>query len=138
MSGYPSAPLLLRSWTAGQFPGCRVVTQVPANLQQVLGQVEAVVRVQRFGGPRAITLDYPLLDVDVFAADLDTADRICGLVCNAWEFTMPGQTIDAGVDGAAVVAKVEITAGPSVRPVTDSTLSRVGASARVILHALAT
>lgn len=142
MAGYPSAPLLLRSWTAGRFPPLRVVTETPDKLQSILGLVpgvaataEAVVRVERFGGPRAITLDHPLLDVDVFALDLDTADRTCGAVCDAWEFDLPGQFIDAAADGRAVVAKVTITSGPSRRPVTDSALVRVGASAQIILHA---
>jgi hypothetical protein len=114
-----------------------VVTETPAELQKVLAAVgvSAVVRIQRYGGGRAVTLDRPALDVDVFALDLDTADRVCGEVCSSWEWVMPGAVIDAGADGRAVVARVQITSGPCQRPVTDSMLRRVGASAAVVLHA---
>lgn len=132
---YPSAPFLLRLWTAGAFPDYRVVTETPAKLQSVIASRTAVIRIQRVGGPRSITLDRPTIDVDVFAASLEVADRVCGLVCDAWEFTMPGATIDAGENGKAVVARTAITSGPQERPVTDPTLSRVGASAALVLHA---
>jgi hypothetical protein len=132
---YPSAPLLLRLWTAPAFPACRVATETPADLQSVLESLDAVVRVQRYGGPRSVTLDRPLLDVDVFALNLDSADRICNEVASAWEWSMPGALIDAGADGRAVVAKVTISSGPSQRPTADPGLARVGFSAQVVLHA---
>jgi hypothetical protein len=131
---YPSAPLLLRSWTAERFPERRVATKTPANLQEVLAVKGAVICIQRYGGDRAITLDRPQVDVDVFALDEDTAEKVCNDVCNAWEWEMPGAFIDIGSDGRAVVAKVQITVGPFQRPVTDSTLSRTGASAALVLH----
>jgi hypothetical protein len=130
---YPSAPLLLRLWTASAFPDRRVSTETPAGLQSVLAAAE-VVRIQRYGGPRSITLDRPLLDVDVFALTLDAADKACGEVATAWEWSMPGALIDAGADGRAVVARVTISSGPAQRPTTDPGISRVGFSAQVVLH----
>lgn len=131
---YPSAPLLLVHWTGPRFPGSRVLTSTPANLQTVLSSVESVIRIQRSGGGRKYTLDRASIDLDIFATTLEAADRICGEVANAWEFTMPGALIDSGTHGRAVVAKVDITSGPSQRPTADGSLSRVGATAAIVLH----
>lgn len=132
---YPSAPLLLVQETQARFPAARVATETPANLQQLLASAP-VVRIDRSGGARGNTLDQALVDVDVFALTLGAADDLCGAVCNAWEFDLPGVVIDAGGRGRAVVARVQITSGPTRRPVADSTLFRVGATAQVVLHSL--
>ncbi|MBT0771810.1 hypothetical protein KIH74_22910 [Kineosporia sp. J2-2] len=132
---YPSAPLLLVKETALRFPAARVATEAPANLQEVLS-VQPLIRVERSGGPRRHSLDQASIDVDVFALTLVQADDLCSSVCTVWEFDLLGATIDAGVRGAAVVARVVITSGPSRRPVADPNLFRVGATAAVTLHSV--
>jgi hypothetical protein len=134
---YPSAPLLLTQWTAARFPAFRVAVETPANLQAVIADRGAMIRVQRYGGgDDVLTVDRCPMDVDVFAADFSTADAVCGRVRDAFRFELPGVLIDAGADGRAVVAKVSTTSGPSARPVTDSSLARCGASFSVWLHAV--
>lgn len=134
---YPSASLLLVQWTAARFPAVRVLTETPPDLQRVIVERGAVIRVQRFGGgDDQLTIDRCPIDVDAFAGSWAEADDLCGRVRDAWRFELPGATIEAGGDGGAVVAKVSTTSGPSERPVSDPMLSRCGASFTVWLHAV--
>lgn len=133
---YPSAPLLLVAWTAPRFPACRVLTRTTADVQKVLATAPAVIRIQRSGGARKYLLDQASIDVDVFAQKFEDADQFCDLVCNDWELVMPGAHIDAAEHGRATVSLVDITSGPSQRPVSDTALTRVGATARIVLKSL--
>lgn len=109
-----------------QFPSARVVTVLPADLEQVL----PVFQVERIGGADLIpSLDNPTLDVECFAATRIEAKTYADQVRS---FLRSGFVGTASM--GAVVLNVLTSVGPNWRPYGNTNVFRVGATYQIVLH----
>jgi hypothetical protein len=128
--GYADAELLLVGWLgptlAPSYPTIRCVTDVPANLADVL----PLVQVTRFGGSDDVpTLDRAHVDVDCFAATRQGAHDLAEAVRALLRFYLPGRVLSG-----AVIAKVITISGPAWRPWDNTDLARFGAAYALTIH----
>jgi len=127
VAGYASVNKALIAYLKGA-TGARCVTDLPANLADVL----PVIQVERFGGGDSVlTLDDANVDIDVYAADLASAEDLAEQVRLFLRAGLPGTVV---ADGAAVVSRVRTITGPSRLPYDNTGLVRVGAAYQVTLH----
>lgn len=127
---FPDAELLL---LVGMTPvlqgifgsgGVRVVTILPAEI------AVPTVRIKRISGAgRSIAIDRPIVDVDVFASDYQTASLI-GRRFEAQLKMLRGVQLSNGV-----ISNVNVIQGPRWLPESDPNLFRSGASYEVFTHA---
>lgn len=107
----------------------RVVTDVPANLQDLLGDSGRMYRVVRVGGPSHIDnprFDLPTVTLDSFGADRATATEAALDVDEALRVQLPGVTT-----GGATVSRVETVTGPHWAPWNDTAVRRFAATYRL-------
>lgn len=123
------AELVLVAWLHDAFPDARVVTETPANLQDVL----PCIRVTRFGGAdeEVSTFDNPTLDFDCYAATRADARSLAYAVRSSIRNDLPGQT-----RAGAFASRSRTLAGPVFTPYDDTTLRRFTYSAQIRLHSL--
>lgn len=122
---YIDVEAVLVTWLAGNL-GVRCVTELPANLQDVL----PVVRVVRVGGTdRVPSLDRAVVDVDFYDADRPAAILLARRGHAALRFELPGSRVAGGV-----VSMVGTVSAPSWRPYDDTALRRFGGSYEITLH----
>lgn len=109
---YPDVERLLVAYLSDALK-VRVVTDLPANLQDIL----PVVQVGRVGGADdVVTIDNARVDVDAFAAGRGAASDLAERCRVALRFELPGRVV-----GGARVAAVRTGAGPAWRPYDDTT-----------------
>lgn len=123
---WPNVERVLLDWLRPQLPGTRLLTELPANLEEQL----PVVQVVRVGGGRDFSyrLDLARVDIDCYAATRPAAAALAGQV-RTLVATLPN--VQTG--GALVVRVIEET-GPSWRPETNPHLRRFGMTLRVMLR----
>jgi GGDEF domain-containing protein len=127
-TGLVSAELLVRGWLAGQFAPIRVVTELPANLADVV----PVIQVTRFGGSDdVIVLDNANTDVDTYAATREAALALAEQVRTALRLHLTGVST-----GGGVVTGVTTISAPRVVPYDNTSLRRVVASYRITIHSV--
>lgn len=122
---------LLVPWLALTL-GVRVVTELPADL----GDVLPVVRVVRVGGgddDDVPSLDHPTIAVDCYGADRAAALDLAAQVHTALRVTLPGTLLRTEA-GTVAVTKTQTISGPSWRPYDNTALRRFGATYRLILR----
>lgn len=106
--------------------GIRFVTELPANLDQVL----PVGQVQRVGGSDdTFRLDRALVDVDVYAATRRDASTHARRVREELVLLLPGAQTTAAVFG-----QVRTVSAPSWRPYENTALRRLGATYSLMFH----
>ena len=122
------AETLVRGWLATQFPGVRVVTEVPANLADVV----PLIQVSRFGGSDdTIVTDAANIDVDTFGATRDEARSLGGQVRSALRLHLPGYAA-----GGGAVQSVTTISAPRWVPYDNTNLRRFVASYRITIHSI--
>lgn len=122
---FPDAELLIGVWLRAALPGNRVVTDLPANFEQVL----PVVQVTRIGGARTQqVLDNPRIDLDCFAATREAAADLARQV-EALLPTARGVTASGGV-----VGWVGVEVGASWRPDFNPRVRRYGLTAQLVIR----
>lgn len=126
---YPDVERLLVPWLGEQCQ-CRVVTDLPANLESQV----PLLQIQRVGGsdPRP-GLDFVGLEVDAYGPDRGTAIAYAEDARHALRFELPGTQIEG-----AVFTRVDTTEAPSYRPYDNTDLRRFGATYRLIVHNVGT
>jgi hypothetical protein len=127
-TGLVAAEPLVRGWLDAQFPTARVVTELPANLADVVPAIQ----VTRFGGSDDfITLDAANIDIDTFAATRDASRSLSEQVRAALRLHLPGYA----ANGAAVQSVTTISA-PRWVPYDNTSLRRFVASYRITIHSV--
>lgn len=134
------AEVFVRDWLATQFaaPAYRVVTELPANL----GEVLPVIEVSRFGGSDdSLVTDDANIDIDVYAAAVnavggaskrDAARLLSGQVRSALRLHFPGYA-----NGGAAVQSVTTISAPRWLPYDNvSELRRYNAAYRITIHSI--
>lgn len=107
--------------------GLRVVTEVPANLAEVL----PLTQVTRIGGAdTAVVLDLATVDFDFWAADRAAARALALDVHVRLRFALPGAAIPGGV-----VCRVDTLTAPAWRPWNNTAVRRFGASYQITVQA---
>jgi hypothetical protein len=112
--------LWLHDWLATEF-GVRVVTELPANLQDVV----PVIQVGRVGGGNRYTIDRPTVDVVCFTSSLSGGDgrnaarKFAELVRDAMYFRLPG---------TLPVTSVATVSAPAWRPYDNPAVRCYGAT----------
>lgn len=109
--------LTLTEWIRGAF-SARTCTELPANLADVL----PVVQVEEIGGTSGRFNGTPRVDVDVYAADYESARDLAQGIHDALLF------LNGTVGTDAVIRGVRVDSRPSRRPYDNAGLRRVGAS----------
>jgi len=128
--GQPYADIeeLIGGWLS-QACGCRVLTDLPADLQQQV----PLLQINRYGGADvAPGLDVALLDVDAFGPDRSTAVTYAERARRALRFDLPNTQI-----GYSVFTQVLTIEAPSYRPYDNTDLRRIGATYRLTIHNVA-
>lgn len=126
---YPYAEqfLIARGNSLPAYAGVRWTNVLPANLAAEVPLIRCV----RFGGgDDVITIDKPVLDIEAFAADRDSAFELAELIRSDFRLRLPGYHTAAGT-----VAAVRTLIGPGWRPYDNTNVVRVGASYEVAIHA---
>lgn len=127
---YAEAESVVRSALASAFADVRVVTELPANL----GDVLPVVEVSRFGGSDdVLSFDNANVDVDVYAASRGAARTLAEQVRAYMRGQLPGQTF-----AGAFVLSVSTISAPMWTPYDNTALRRFNSSYRIRLHSLQT
>lgn len=122
---YVDVERLLVQWLGSQL-NCRVVTDLPANLEQQV----PLLQIQRIGGADTRPgLDFAGLDVDAFGPDRGSAVALAEKARHVLRFRLPGTQIDS-----AVFTRVDTTEAPSFRPYDNTALRRFGATYRLVVH----
>ena len=122
---YPDVERLLVTYL-GDALAVRVVTDLPANLQQVL----PLVQVARIGGADDVVLDAARVDVDVFATGRGAAVELAERCRGALRFGLAGQVVDG-----VTVYRVRTGEGPAWRPYEDTAgVRRFGAVYEITTH----
>lgn len=122
---YVDVERLLVQWL-GQQLNCRVVTDLPANLQTQV----PLLQIQRVGGADARPgLDFVGLDVDAYGPNRGSAVALAENARYALRFRLPGVQLDG-----AVFTRIDTTEAPSFRPYDNTDLRRFGATYRLIVH----
>jgi hypothetical protein len=122
---YVDVERLLVQWLGSQL-ACRVVTDLPANLEKQV----PLIQIMRLGGGDARPgLDVAGLDVDAYGADRGAAVALAEKARHALRFRLPGTQIDS-----AVFTRVDTTEAPSFRPYDNTDLRRFGATYRLTIH----
>lgn len=101
---------------------CRVCSELPADLPEVLPLVQAV----RIGGPShvdATTLHLPTFSLDCYAESRQAAHDLSLAADYAVRRQLPGSTILG-----ANIGRVTTVVGPAWRPWDDTTVRRFGAT----------
>lgn len=128
MTGYADPELIVSAWlhTATTL---KIWTdpRLPSNLRSTA----AFVHLQRAAGNDdfALTLDEPLFDVDVYAAQADHAREAANAIWSAMTFQLPRTTLPGGI------FVKQVRASPP-RWTPDPQLYRRTASYRVLLHGI--
>jgi hypothetical protein len=125
-----SAEGFIRDWLAAQFAPTRVVTELPANLADVV----PLLQVTRFGGQDDfITLDAANIDIDAFAVGRDAARTLAEQARTAVRLHLPGYA-----SGGAAVQSVTTISAPRWVPYDNTSLRRFVASYRITIHSIPT
>jgi hypothetical protein len=104
--------------------GVRFVTDLPANLQQILplGQVNRI-----GGGDDVVTIDRANVDVDTYAGTRAAALALSERVREELRLRLPGVVV-----GGVEVCRVDTLSGPAWRPYDDTTnVRRFGATYQI-------
>jgi hypothetical protein len=111
---------LIIDWIKARITAARILTDLPANLADVL----PVIQVGRSGGTTPLPrIDVAFVDVDCYAASRDAASTLSRQLHDLMLRTLPGYST-----AAATVLSVDTQSGPSWRPYDNTTLRRFGAS----------
>ena len=122
---FPDIELLLVSWLGdqGNVTG-RLCTDLPA---EITGTVIRVLRIS--GANRSITVDRPIVDIDVFSDDYADAIAQGLLIQNLLLFSLRATTTPQGY-----VQSVSTVIGPRWLPEENQDLVRYGASYEIHAH----
>lgn len=129
-TGLVAAESFVRDWLATQFPAptYRVVTELPANLADVVPLIQVV----RFGGSDDIwTVDSANVDVDTFAASRDGARSLAEQVRTALRLHLPGYA-----SAGAACQSVTTISAPRWVPYDNTSLRRFNAAYRITIHSI--
>ena len=122
---YVDVERLLVTWLGSRL-NCRVVTDLPANLEKQV----PLLQIGRYGGSDIRPgLDVAFLDVDAYGPDRGSAVALAEKARHALRFTLPNTQVDG-----AVFTRVDTIDAPSFRPYDNTDLRRFGASYRLIVH----
>lgn len=108
------AEATLVEWlTNTAFPGTRVVTEVPADIEAAM----PFIRVARIGGndDHVPVFDNPTVDFDCYAASRIEARDMCHEVRDEVRYTLPGATV-----GDVFISRVRTMTGPRQTPPFDN------------------
>lgn len=118
-TGYVDIEQVLGVWLTAQ-TGARSVTELPANLQDVL----PVNEIHRIGGSEHTrTIDVALVDVTTYAASYGDAASLALQVRGLLRMNLPGTTVAGGV-----VLRVDSNVPPVWQTYADPMLRRFGAT----------
>lgn len=114
----------LRDALTGVFtPPVRVATEIPADL------TGKVIVLDRFGGPDSTRMDFPRVDVDVFAPTVLEALELAEEVRAFLRFDLPGRVVSG-----LVFSEVTTSSGPSAVPYGNPGTRRVTAAYNLAVH----
>jgi hypothetical protein len=127
---YVDVEKLLVGWFETQTTGVRYCTELPAKFETDL----PVVRFTRVSGsddPDAVNLDVPIVDVDLFHTDLESAMTLALSTHSLLRKTLRGQTVNGQTVG-------RVDAATSFRPLPwDNTMiRRLGATYALYIASL--
>lgn len=123
----PDAEQMLCDWLQARFT-ISARTELPDNLEAVVPLIQ-VVRVS--GASTEITIDRPILDIDVYHSTRPLAKALAYEIHDAVIYALPGAQILTGS-----VLTTGVVVGPAWRPYDNTKIRRVGASYEVSIHAL--
>ena len=125
MSPRPEFGKALRAALVARFPApTRVaISETPSDLSGT------VIVVDRIGGGDSTRLDYPVVDIDVFAPTLPTALDVAEQVRDFVRFGLPGMTVNS-----VTFTDVTTTSGPSSAPYPNTNTRRIIATYRFAVH----
>lgn len=123
---YADVELLLYGWLKAE-TGLRVLTELPANLSEVL----PVIQVSRYGGSDRYTIDRGSVDIDCYAATRGAASSLASQVRRLLLRELPSY-YDASLN--ATVSRVRTINAPGWAPYDNTSLRRFHASYMVSLH----
>lgn len=113
-------------WCKAELDGVRVVTDLPANLVDVL----PVVQLQRIGGDDdTIRLDRAFVDVNVYAPTRPAASQLMARTRSLLLTGLRGVTISA-----AVFTSARTLTGPAWRDYENPALRRFGSTFEIFCH----
>jgi hypothetical protein len=122
---YVDVERILVGWLGDKL-SCRVVTELPSNLEQVT----PLLQIERNGGADTRPgLDFCVLDVDAFGANRATAADLAEKARWNLRFGLPGTQIEG-----AVFTACETLEAPSYRPYDNTDLRRFGATYQLVVH----
>lgn len=130
---FPSIEQILIRWLPAQIEGTHCLTDLPHDFQNLNGDtgILPVCVVDRISGAELLgspMLDRPILDIDVYAADRGTAQRLSELARHALT-RLPGQRIENVVFGRA-----RTVVGPRQLPTANPELRRYSANYELLFH----
>jgi hypothetical protein len=127
---YVDAEVALIDWLRPRYATASPAVTFADELPYNLNFVTPLVVVERMSGNDAvITMDRPVLDIDVFHLSKALAKALARQVFADIRGSLPGKTI-----GGAVVSKVETVSGPTRAGWDDTRIRRVVTSVRLYLH----
>lgn len=116
--------------------GVRVVTELPHNFQDVNGPTDGlpVIHVDRIAGADLDwKADRPIVDIDCYGPDRETASDLGHAVHAYLRFVLPGQRV--AFEGAGVVVtRTRTVVGPRFLPHANPAVRRCQANYELILH----
>lgn len=115
----------LRQFLVANIPGIRVVTRLPAQFET--GLMPAL-QIQRIGGRRDFILDHPMVDIEAFALDEESASALMGQVDDLLTYNLPSRV------GLHVLGLEGTYSGPSRRNYENTGVWRFGATYGLLLH----
>jgi hypothetical protein len=122
---YVDAVQVARTYLAGVFTAARVLTELPADL----GDVLPVIRVSRIGGNKIeYVLDFANLDIDIYD-DPKTIHEQAEQVRKSLLVDAEGQQAAGGF-----IAGVEEISGPKVVPYDNTALRRISTTFRIAIR----
>lgn len=119
------AEALVLAWLRSQFPGARVVSELPADL---VGNLPAL-QVARVGGADSQFLDHPMVDVDIYGVDRETARALAYQVWDNLRYTLPGNPA-----ATHWVSRVTTIAGPNADPYPNPDVRRFSLTVQLIVR----
>jgi hypothetical protein len=125
---YVDVEKLLVGWFETQTTGVRYCTELPAQFET------PVVRFVRTSGgddDNAINLDIPVVDVDLFAADLGGAMTLAATTHSLLRKTLRGQIVNG-----QTVGRVDTVVSFRPLPWDDTTIRRLGATYALFIASL--
>lgn len=127
------AETVLVEWLKMAFPTCRICTETPADMGDLVKAGKDVIQATRFGGSdeEVSTFDQASMDFDCYAGTRAAARDLAYEVRSSIRNDLPGQTV-----AGAFASRVRSISGPAWTPYDNTKLRRFTYSAQIRLHSL--